>query len=258
MRSSFDGSDIGRARRPRAAALRREMQIVFQDPYGSLEPAHDGRRHRRRGRSPSTALGGKERPRAASCRAAPAGRAAARRTSTATRTSSPAASGSASGSRARSSLQPRVHRLRRAGLRARRLDPVADPQPAASTCRTSSASPTSSSRTTSRSSAHLRPRRRDVPRADRRDRRRRRALRTPAAPVHAGAPLRDPGARCPDASEQPDRRCPATCRARSIRRRAAASTRAVRSRSRSAPRSTRCWRATARITTLRATFRARR
>ena len=47
-------------------------------------------------------------------------------------------------------LQPEADRLRRAGLGARRLGPGADPQPAARACRTSSTSPTCSSRTTSR------------------------------------------------------------------------------------------------------------
>jgi oligopeptide transport system ATP-binding protein len=34
----FDGVDVGRARGRELAALRRQMQIVFQDPYSSLDP----------------------------------------------------------------------------------------------------------------------------------------------------------------------------------------------------------------------------
>ena len=49
-------------------------------------------------------------------------------------------------------LNPKLHRARRAGLGARRLDPGAGHQPAR-TCSATSASPTSSSRTISRSSA---------------------------------------------------------------------------------------------------------
>lgn len=35
----FDGEDITRASRPRRRALGRDIQVVFQDPYGSLNPA---------------------------------------------------------------------------------------------------------------------------------------------------------------------------------------------------------------------------
>ena len=35
----FDGTDITRASRRQRRALSREMQVVFQDPYGSLNPA---------------------------------------------------------------------------------------------------------------------------------------------------------------------------------------------------------------------------
>jgi peptide/nickel transport system ATP-binding protein len=35
----FDGEDITRARRARRRALGRDIQVVFQDPYGSLNPA---------------------------------------------------------------------------------------------------------------------------------------------------------------------------------------------------------------------------
>ena len=34
----FEGEDITRADRERLRKLRREMQMVFQDPYGSLNP----------------------------------------------------------------------------------------------------------------------------------------------------------------------------------------------------------------------------
>ena len=50
--------------------------------------------------------------------------------------------------RPRAGAQARHGDLRRAGVGARRVDPGADPQPAARTCRSSSASPTCSSRTT--------------------------------------------------------------------------------------------------------------
>ena len=50
-------------------------------------------------------------------------------------------------------VRARVHRVRRADQRARRVDPGADREPAASSCRRRWASPTSSSRTTWRSSS---------------------------------------------------------------------------------------------------------
>ena len=127
---------------------------------------------------------------------------------------------------------------RRAGVGARRLDPGADPQPARDLQQDVRRSPTCSSRTTSRSSAHLRPRRRDVPRARSSSSRRPTSCTRAAAPVHAGAALGRPDARArPQAHAhrahgrraEPDR--PAVA--------AAASAPAARSRRRSAPRSSR-------------------
>ena len=104
---------------------------------------------------------------------------------------------------------------------------------------------------------HLRPRRRDVPRPDRRDRPVGRALPPAAAPLHDGVALGEPRAR-PGPQEQRASSSPATSRAPSTHPRAAASARAARSPSRSAPRSTRRSRITASTTGRRATSPARR
>ena len=51
----FNGAELTTLNRRRAMRpLRREMQIVFQDPYASLEPAAAGQRHRRRAADRST------------------------------------------------------------------------------------------------------------------------------------------------------------------------------------------------------------
>ena len=43
----FAGQDIVRLRGSAMRSLRARMQIVFQDPYGSLSPSMTDRRHRR-------------------------------------------------------------------------------------------------------------------------------------------------------------------------------------------------------------------
>ena len=85
------------------------MQIIFQDPYRLAQPAHDGRRHHRRGADHPQA----RQVAAASVTdrvvaAARDRRPAARPHAAAIRTSSPAASASASASPARSPLNPKL------------------------------------------------------------------------------------------------------------------------------------------------------
>jgi oligopeptide/dipeptide ABC transporter ATP-binding protein len=45
----FEGRNVTALDRHALRALARDMQIIFQDPYASAEPAHDGGRHHRRG-----------------------------------------------------------------------------------------------------------------------------------------------------------------------------------------------------------------
>ncbi len=121
----FDGDDITGVRAATAPDCRREMQMIFQDPYGSLEPAHDGRRIIGEP-LPSTALPGPERKRAGAGHGArranprqlqPLPARVLRRPTPAHR------------HRPGLALRPE-RRLRRAGLGARRLDPGPDRQPA--------------------------------------------------------------------------------------------------------------------------------
>ena len=125
-------------------------------------------------------------------------------------------------------------RLRRAGLRARRLDPGADPQPARGPPgRVQPDLPLHRARPL-RGQARLRPRRRDVPGEDRGDGRGRRPLQDPEAPLHGSAAVRGadggPRARAAEAADHPPG---GRARRRSILRPAAGSTRGARNLGRS-------------------------
>ena len=130
--------------------------------------------------------------------------------------------------RDRPGARPRAgpRRLRRAGLRARRLDPGPGPQPAQEPPARARADLRLRRPQHGRRRAHQRPRRGDVPRADRRAGRPPRPVPPPGAPVHGRRSCRR--SRCPTRSSAASGSSSrATCRARSTRRPAAASTRAV-------------------------------
>ena len=236
----FEGQEIADLQRKEIKPLRREMQMIFQDPYSSLNPrrtvgtiiarpVRDPQDQRGQGRAQARGPGADGHRRAQPGALQPLPARVLRRAAPAHRR----------GARARA--QAEADRRRRAGLGARRLDPGADTQPAARPpARARADADLHRPRPLGRP-PHVRPRRRDVPRQDRRAGQLRPALPPSADAVHGRADVggagRRPGAR---GDARSARSSPATCRRRRTRRRPAGSTRAAGRRRRSAaPRSRR-------------------
>ena len=260
----FDGEDITRLKGADLKRYRRRMQIIFQDPYASLDPRTpiadsigeglrihglgDARERRSQGRADD----GPRRPPAVPRPALPArvlGRPA------------PA-------DRDRPGARPRARPrgLRRARLGARRVDPGAGPEPAARAAGRARPDVPVRRPQHGRRRAHQRPRRGDVPGQDRGGGRPPRDVPRPGASLHAGADVGDPhpepGAP-PPAGHPPRRRAEpgqpavaavASTRAASCARRSAIRRSARRTSRRSSPWATS---RTASSTTVRATSAAR-
>ena len=133
-RSAFDGVDVRRARRARAAAMRREMQIVFQDSVRLARPAHDASAtsiaeplaiHGSPARSAAS-----ERVASCSTRVGLAPEHADRYPHEFSRRPAPAHR-----HRPRARARARAHGRRRAGLGARRVDPGAGRSTCSTTCK---------------------------------------------------------------------------------------------------------------------------
>jgi hypothetical protein len=125
QREACSGATCTRCRASELRKARRDFQMVFQDPYGSLDPRQTVRAHRQRAARSKADHRAEQRERAAESLQPSA---CAPTTWASTRTSSPAASASASPSRARWS-RGRADRGRRTGQRARRVGAGAGAQP---------------------------------------------------------------------------------------------------------------------------------
>ena len=203
--------------------------MVFQDPYSSLNPRMTLRRHRRR-----AAAAAPDRAGAATldARVDRIFDTVGLRTELRYRYPHELSGGQRQRVGLARALDPRAERpgRGRARLGARRLGAGVDPQSAARPpARHGLLVPVHHARPRD-GRVPLRPRRRDVPRQDRRAGAARRALPQPAASVHAGAALGRGRPRPGGAAQRAAHWCSrATSRARSTRRRAAASARAARS-----------------------------
>ena len=189
---TFDGTDITRLSRNELRPFRREMQMVFQDPYASLNPrkrvgqiiGDPLRIHRKAGDGDPAARPGSARGRRPLARPhQPLPARVLRRAEAADRR------------RARAGAEPSVDRGGRAGLGARRLDPGTGREPPRRPPGRARAHLRVHRARSRGRPARLRPDRGDVPRGDRREGAGRSALRAPDPPLHRGAPLRDPGDR---------------------------------------------------------------
>ena len=184
------------ARRRAQRAAPRGMQMIFQDPYASLNPRWRVARHRRRA-DPRAA---RRTPREARARRA-------RRASCSTQVGLAAADGVkyphqfSGGQRQRISIaralstEPRVPGLRRADVGARRLGAGAGAEPDARPAAAARPHVPLHLAQPGGRPPHRRSRRRDVPRAHRRARAHARAVRRAAASVHADAARRGAGPR---------------------------------------------------------------
>ena len=172
----FDGQDITHLKGARLKATRREMQMIFQDPYSSLNPRktvgsiigepfaiHGLERGKAARRKAVHGVDGDRRAEPRALQPLPA------------RVLGRPAPAHRRGARARAEAE--APDRRRARLRARRLDPGAGAQPAARPAADPRADARLHRARPLRRAPHVRPRRGDVPRQDRRDRRWRRALR---------------------------------------------------------------------------------
>ena len=213
------------SRAPTLKPYRRRMQIIFQDPYASPRSAHaDRRQHRRGAAHPRPRHAGASGARRSRRMMDLVGLAAVPRPALPARVLRRPAPAHRDRPGARPRARPR--RLRRAGLRARRLDPGAGPEPAQAAPARARADLPVHRPQHGRRRAHQRPGRGDVPRPDRGAGRPARAV-----PQRRSTPTRRRSCR---RSRSRTRSCAAsgsssraTCRARSTRRRAAASTRAA-------------------------------